>query len=189
MCSVGEEVMERRGVLMPLIPGSSVTQMLQLPGIPSHLMFSELRISSIPNVVFVFLHLVSPTSLLQMNSWVYEVLSNPLCVLVLDTTYIQHHLYVPWIKLSGFLSKNVLILLKGNSFEISRKSLFKGIKICHAVKICFRLSLCLPFQQSPMYWVQMFFPLNLFLLLKMSPGWKSGGNGFKYKFHLVSITL
>ena len=151
MCSVGEEVMERRGVLMPLIPGSSIPQMLQLPGIPSHLMFSELRISSIPNVVFVFLHLVSPTSLLQMNSWVYEVLSNPLCVLVLDTTYIQHHLYVPWIKLSGFLSKNVLILLKGNSFEFSRKSLFKGIKICHAVKICFRLSLCLPFQQSPMY--------------------------------------
>ena len=108
-----------------------------------------------------------------------------------DTTYIQHHLYVSWIKLSGFLSKNrLLILLKGNSFEISKKSLFKGIKICYAFKICFRLSLCLlSSQQSPMYWVQMIFPLNLFLLLKMSPGWKSGDKGFKYKFCLVSITL
>ena len=80
--------------------------MLQLPGVPSHLwMYSELRISSIPNVVFVFLSLVPPTSLVHMNSWVYKVLSNPLCVLISDTTYTQHHLYVSWIKLSGFLSK------------------------------------------------------------------------------------
>ena len=64
--------------------------MLQLPGVPSHLwMYSELRISSIPNVVFVFLSLVPPTSLLHMNSWVYKVLRNPLCVLISDTTYIQ----------------------------------------------------------------------------------------------------
>lgn len=139
---------------MPLIPCSLIPQMLQLPGIPSHLwMYRELRISSIPNVVFVFLSLVPPTSLVHMNSWVYKVLSNPLCVLISDTTYIQHHLYVSWIKLSGFLSKDgLLILLKGNSFEISKKSLFKGITICYAVKICFRLSLCLlPSQQSPRY--------------------------------------
>lgn len=94
------------GVLMPLIPCSLIPQMLQLPGVPSHLwMYSELRISSIPNVVFVFLSLVPPTSLLHMNSWVYKVLRNPLCVLISDTTYTQHHLYVSWIKLSGFLSK------------------------------------------------------------------------------------